>query len=198
MLLLTVAGPTWASWWDRVEAPTGGFSSGSVNLAPTTPLAVQLLSRQPVASRTYASGTTCTVPSGYVECRVVTTTLPQERLIPGDTVRLQQQVTLAAQGSNLTGVVRVDAREVTLPAASALSAAASVSTRVTPPGGTATPITGGVGEFPVVVGQGSGVGTYAVVADVVIPASGASGRWGTALRDQPLVLGTLQYGFEQQ
>ena len=165
----------------------------ALDRAPT----VQLLSRQPAGSRTFTSTTNCTVPSGYVQCRVVSTTLAQERLIVGDTVRVAQSATLTATGTNLRGDVTVDARNVVVPGTSALSAAASVTTTVTRPGGATSTLTGGQGAFGVNVSTGAGVGTYSVVSDVAVPPANSGSRWGTSLRGQVLDLDTLTISFVQ-
>lgn len=197
MVLLTGGVGTYARWSDSEGVGGGSLSAGSADLTLDAAATLQLLSRQPSGSRTYVSTQPCPVPTGYQQCRVVTTTLPQERLIVGDTVRVAQPATLNATGTNLRGNVTVDTRRVVTAGTSALSAAATVTSTVTTPGGTTTALTGGQGSFPVNVANGTGVGTYTVSADVNIPAANGGSRWGTALRGQPLDLDTISLSFVQ-
>lgn len=197
VVLLTGGAGTHARWSDSEGVGSGSLSAGSADLTLDSPASVQLLSSQPSGSRTYVSGQSCPVPTGYQQCRVVTTTLPEERLIVGDTVRVAQSATLNATGTNLRGTVTVDTRQVVRAGTSALSAAATVTSTVTTPGGSTTALTGGQGSFPVNVANNTGVGTYRVSADVNIPAANGGSRWATALRGQPLDLDTVSVSFVQ-
>ncbi len=115
----------------------------------------------------------------------------------GDVLRIRQSATLAATGDNLTGTVTVDARRVVVSGSSAFSGAATVTASATTPAGTTSALAGGQGSFPVNVDTGEGVGSYSVVADIVVPAANGGSRWGTSLRGQTLDLDSLSLSFVQ-
>lgn len=195
LALLGGAGGTQARWWD--EQPVGGqaqLQAGAVDLQPSS-TGIELHSRQPAGSRTYTSGTTCTVPSGWVECRVVTGTLAAERLVSGDRVRVRAAFELTASGDNLAGEVRVDATGVLEPPASAFQSAAVVSMSGQGPGGCST--AGAVLTCPVDLADGPGPGTYSAQVDITTPPANGTTSWGSAHVDQPLTLGGLRATFRQ-
>lgn len=197
MVLLSSGAGTYARWSDSETVTGGSVTAGSVDLTLDAAPTLQLLSRQPSGSRIFVSSQTCTVPAGFVQCRVVSSTLGQEALIVGDVVRIRQSATLVASGNNLRGEVTVDARQVVIAGSSAFSGAAIVTASATTPAGTTSMLTGGQGSFPVDVATGVGVGTYSVAADISVPAANGGSRWGTSLRGQTLDLGSLSLSFVQ-
>lgn len=197
VLVLPTGRGTMARWFDEQSAATGSITAGSVHLTAGTPQ-LQLHSRQPAGARTFASTQTCTPVTGATECRTVTATLPQERLIPGDRIQIRLTPTLTGAGENLSGTLTVDAADVVLTGTSALSAAATVQLTVTPPDSPALVSTGPAPVLQVPVGTADGVRSYPVLVDVVLPAAQSSGaRWGQGLRAQTLNLDTLSVSFTQ-
>lgn len=194
LVALSGSGGSGASWAEHVGRSPGSISSGQVSVTPD-PVRVELHSRQPAGSRTYASTTGCTPDAGYTECRVVTRTVAQEALVPGDRMVLGQRVEVAATGSNLTGEFTVDVSALTSSALSDFSGSGSTTTTVTPPGGDGR--TGRQLSFPVSAAEGMGIGTYAVRTVITTPPSNGGRDWGTALQDQRLYDGHLTYGFIQ-
>ena len=194
LLVLTGAGGTGASWVDRVEREPGTVTAGGVSVTPGAQR-VELHSRQPAGSRTYAASTTCTPATGYTECRVITTTVTQEALIPGDRVVVVDRASVTARGTNLTGTLDVRVRPLTSSALSAFSGTATATTTITPP--TGSPVTGETGSFPVSRSTGAGLGDYSVRTVITTPPSGPTGEWGTALTGQRLYDGAYTYTFTQ-
>lgn len=194
LVVLSGAGGSGASWIERVDRAPGTISSGGVSVTPGTQR-VELYSRQPVGSRTYASSTTCTPESGYLECRVVTSSVAQEALIPGDRVVVVDRASVAAQGTNLRGTLEVRVRPLTSSALSAFSGSASATTTITPPTGTA--VTGETSSFALSTKTRQGIGEYTVRTVITTPPSGTTGDWGTALTGQRLYDGAYTYTFTQ-
>lgn len=194
LVVLTGTGSTGATWVERVQREPGTVTAGGVSVTPGVQR-VELHSRQPSGSRTYASATTCPPDSGYVECRVVTSTVAQEALIPGDRVIVVDRVQVAAEGTNLTGTLAVRVRPLTSAALSAFSGSATTTTTITPPTGTA--VTGDSATFAVSTRTGQGIGGYTVRSVVTTPVSGPGGDWGTALTGQRLYDGSNTYTFTQ-
>lgn len=198
VVLLTSGAGTLAGWHDERSAATGSITAGSVELTSSDAV-LHLQSRQPVGARTFASSQTCALASGATECRVVTTGLANERLIPGDRVQIRLDVTLTGEGDNLAGDLTVDAGTVVVPGASDLSAAATTQITLTPPQGSSTTVDGAELVLPVDVGSGHGAGTYAVLVEVGLPTARPGGaRWDTGLRAQLLDLDTLAVSFTQK
>lgn len=194
LLVLTGAGGTGAIWVERVEREPGTVTAGGVTVTPGAQR-VELHSRQPVGSRTYAASTSCTAATGYTECRVITDTVTQEALIPGDRVVVVDRASVAARGANLTGTLDVRVRPLTSSALSAFSGTATATTTITPPTGSA--VTGETGSFPVSRSTGAGLGDYTVRTVITTPPSGPTGEWGTALTGQRLYDGAYTYTFTQ-
>lgn len=195
LVVLTSAGGTGATWAERVEREPGTIRSGGVTLTTGNPT-VLLHSRQPIGARTYGSSTTCAPDSGYTECRVITGSLGQEALIPGDRIVLTERATVSAEGGNLIGTLDVRVRPLTSGALSAFSGSASTATTLTPPTGSA--VSGETGSFPVDVGSGKGVGTYTIRSVMTTPLSNSGADWGTSLTGQKLYDGTFSYTFTQK
>ena len=194
LVVLSGAGGTSASWVERVEREPGTIRSGGVTVT-TGSSRVELHSRQPSGSRTYASSTTCSPDPGFTECRVVTGSLGGEGLVPGDRVVLTERATMSAEGDNLTGTLEVRARELTSGALSAFSGTASTTTTITPPTGSS--VTGETGSFSVDAGSGQGIGTYTVRSVITTPPSNSGTPWGTSLTGQKLYDGAFTYTFTQ-
>lgn len=194
LVVLSGAGGTGASWVERVDRAPGTITSGGVSVTPGTQR-VELHSRQPAGSRTYASATTCTPDPGYLECRVVTSSVAQEALIPGDRVIVVDRASVAARGTNLRGNLEVRVRPLTSSALSPFSGSATATTTLTPPTGAA--VTGETGNFAVSTKTGLGIGGYTVRTAITTPPSGAAGDWGTALTGQRLYDGAYTYTFTQ-
>lgn len=193
--VLTGAGGTGASWAAQELRSPGSVRSGGVDIGSASG-SVQLHSRQPVGSRTYASGTSCTPDAGYLECRVITSTTAQEALIPGDRLVVAGQVSLSARGTNLAGTFTVDPGRLTSSTLSAFSGTAQTTTTVTAPGGATSSGTGAV-TLPVSVRDGRGLGTYSVRTVITTPPDNAGTSWGTALQGQQLFSGAYTYTFTQ-
>lgn len=194
LVVLSGAGGTGASWVERVERDPGTIRSGSVTVT-TASSRVELHSRQPVGSRTYASSSSCRPDQGYTECRDITSTIAQEALIPGDRVVVTERATVAAVGTNLTGTLEVDVGSLTSGALSAYSGSARTTTTITPPSGGS--VTGTPASFPVSVASGQGVGEYTVRSVISTPPSNGGVDWGTALTGQRLYDGAVSYTFTQ-
>lgn len=194
VLVLSGTGGTGASWSQQVERQPGIIRSGGVTLT-TGALRVELHSQQPMGSRTYASTSTCTPSTGYLECRVITTTVDVEALVPGDRVVITQPVTLAVSGTTLSGTLGVSATGLTSAARSAYSGSATVTTTVTSASGQV--VTGTSPSLPVSVASGAGVGTSTVRTVIDTPPTAPSGVWGTAVQGQSLYGGTYTYTFTQ-
>lgn len=204
VLLLGSGLGTWSEWREQDSRQLGTVTAGSVDLTNST-MTVQLQSRQPADSRTYASSATCpdftpgVATDSFKACRVVTTTLPQERLIPGDRLVVVQNVTLAGAGANLQGTLTIDATGLLNQAdgASPLALAATVS------GVVSAPHASGVGlEHAFTVGPGTtkevGFGSYAMAFTIDIPMVDNIGDpWGQRLWDQTLELGEITILFVQ-
>lgn len=198
LLSLLSGATTLSGWYAAQPVGSGALGAGSVTLQPVGDgPALQLLSRQPAGSRQFVSGTTCPAPGGFTECRDVSATFGQEALVPGDTVVVTRRVRLEAAGTNLEGTLTVDARSLVPASASPLNNAAQVSTEVTGPAGTTTPLTGGQGAFPVDVAAGRGTGTWTIRSTIAIPADDHGTPWGDRLRGQVLDLDAVQVGFDQ-
>lgn len=195
--LLSSGTGTWARWADETRVSLPPVGSGTARLVQSEEPVLQLLSRQPTGSRSYVSSRTCPTSGDVVECRVVSSTLGAERLVPGDEIRITQPVTMAVTGQNLRGLITVDAREFVFTSSSPLSASVDVSTQVRDPAGTLTSLPDHVGEWPVSVADGTGVGSYVVEIDVVIPPADGDTAWGTALRSEVLDLQSLSVAFTQ-
>lgn len=198
VVLLTGGPGTEARFWRHAVVNAGTIETGSVSLSGS--LSIELLSRQPSGSRTWSSPTTCSAGAPYVECRVVTSSLDQERLVPGDLLRITRTLTLAGSGDNLAGTLTVDASGVLNRSSSALAQAATVTGSVTGPAGVTTPLTGLTASLPVSRrAMPTGFGAYSVVVMVDTPAAttDGSGRWDTRLRGDTLDLGTVTATFQQ-
>ena len=101
LVVLTGAGGTGALWSDSVELEPGSLQAGNLSVTvDEEATSVELQSRQPVGSRTYASTTDCT-PSGsdFKQCRVITETIADEALIPGDRIVIAEKATRIASSS---------------------------------------------------------------------------------------------------
>lgn len=194
LVVLSGAGGTGATWAQQVDRQPATVRSGGVTLT-TGAVRVELHSQQPSGSRTYASSTTCTPSSGYVECRVITSTAASEALVPGDRVVISQPLTLAARGTTLTGTLGVSSTTLTSSARSAFSGSATTVTTVTSPSGQV--VTGSSTSTPVSVATGAGVGTSTMRTVISTPVTGPTGAWGTALRGQSLYGGSFTYTFTQ-
>lgn len=194
LVVLSGAGGTGATWVERAERDPGTISAGGVSISAGSPR-VELHSRQPTGSRTYASTSTCTPDSGYVECRVITATVGREALISGDRVVVTERASVAAEGTNLTGTLEVTVGPLTSAALSAYSGSATATTTITPPSG--DPVAGGAQTFPVAAADGQGIGTYTVRSVITTPPSSSGGSWGTSLTGQQLYGGTVEYTFTQ-
>lgn len=194
LVVLSGAGGTSASWVDTAEREPGTIRSGGVTVT-TGSSQVELHSRQPSGSRTYGSTTSCTPDGGFTECRVITDTVTQEALIPGDRVVVTERASVAADGDNLTGTFEVDVSPLTSGGLSAFSGSATTTTTVTPPSGSAK--TGRSTSFPVDAGSGRGVGTYTARSVITSPATNSGASWGTSLTGQQLYEGTFDYTFTQ-
>src|SRR5699024_5732450 len=140
---------------------------------------VELHSRQPTGSRTYATSSGCTPDSGFTECRVVTGTIDREALIPGDQVVVVERATLSADGDKLTRPLEVEASGLTSEALSDFSGSATTRTTITPPSG--SPTTGEAVSFPVSVASGEGVGRYTVRSVITTAPNNSGDPWGTSL-----------------
>lgn len=192
LVVLSGTGGTGASWSQSVQLEPGSLQAG--NLAVTTDEArVELHSRQPSSSRTYVSTEACTPDTSFTECRVITNTIDDEALIPGDRVVITQKATLAAKGTNLEGTFAIDTGSLTSSATSAFSGSATTTTQVTPPGGNAGTAT----SFPVVAGADQGVGEYTVRSRITTSPTNAGTSWGTQLQGQRLYDGAYTFTFTQ-
>ncbi len=194
LAVLSGTGGTSAAWVERVERDPGTIRSGSVTVTPGS-AQVELHSRQPTGSRTYASTSTCTPDGGFTECRVITGTVAKEALIPGDRVVVTERADVSAAGDNLTGTLEIRVSPLTSGALSDLSGSATTSTTTTPPKG--DPVTGRVTSFPVSVAGNRGIGTYTVRSVITTPPSDSGTSWGTRLTGQQLYDGTFDYTFTQ-
>lgn len=195
LLLLTSGLGTWSQWRAHDELEPGSVAAGAVGLA-NGGHSVMLLSRQPAGTRTYTSGTTCSAPAPYVECRVITASLGTERLIPGDTIRVTRSITLTGSGDNLKGDLLFDATALLREAASPLGQATTTTVTVTTPAGEV------VSGSPTVTRTVRRVvsddfGSYQAVADLATPVTNAGARWDSALFDQSLDLGEFTVTFTQ-
>src|SRR5699024_5062964 len=121
---------------------------------------VELHSRQPAGSRTYASTGTCTPDNGFTQCRIITGTVAQEALISGDRVVVIERARLTATGANLEGDLDIEVTSLTAGAGTAFAGSATTTTTITPPSGAS--ITSANASFPVSVAAGEGIGTYTV------------------------------------
>lgn len=198
VLVLSGNAGTWARWVATDSVDGGTISAGGVDLTRSGAAEVQLLSRQPANWRTWAPGssTTCPVPSGYTECRVITNTLAEEKLISGDRIVVRDAVTLTASGTNLRGTMRLDA--TALRAATAFGQSATVEVQSARTGG--TPGDGGASfTYPVDVSTGTGLGQYSVTATITTPpAPAGGGSWGTQHVGQALLSdNAITYTFVQ-
>ncbi|WP_156887194.1 hypothetical protein [Nocardioides sp. CF8] len=196
VLLLTSGLGTWSGLREQGQRAVGNIQAGSVSLSGT--LQVQLHSRQPVGSRSFSSSTTCAPTAPFVECRVVTSSLAAERLIPGDAVRVLRDVTLAGNGDNLRGALVVDASALLdrAPTASLLARSSAVTLGVTRPGGAAAPVSGLVSTTQVSRAAGD-FGTYQAVVTIQTPLDDAGAPWNEALWTQVLDLGSIRATFDQ-
>lgn len=194
LVVLTSAGGTGATWAERVEREPGTIRSGGVTLTTGT-RTVQLHSRQPVGSRTYASSTSCAADSGFTECRDISGTLSSEALVPGDRVVVVERATLTATGTNLRGDLSVSAGPLTSSAISAFSGSATTSTTITPP--TGAPVTSTTHSFPVRRSTGEGIGTFSARTVITTPAANGATGWNTQLWGQRLFAGNHTYAFTQ-
>lgn len=193
-VVLSGAGGSGATWAEHAERDPGTIHSGGVSVT-TGSSRVELHSRQPSGSRTYASTTSCTPDDGYTECRVITDTIADEALIPGDRVIVTEGVRVAASGTNLTGTFTVEAGPLTSAAVSAFSGSATTTTTVTPPAGSGR--SGQRTSFDVSTASGEGIGSYSVRSVITTPPGNGGARWGTALTGQQLYDGNLTYTFTQ-
>lgn len=193
IVLLTSGAGTYARWSDTEGVGGGSITAGSVSIEADAPPTLELLSQQPNGSRTFASTANCSVPTGFVQCRVVTATLAQERLIVGDTIRIRQSATLDAEGDNLTGVVSF---EVTTRSTDLISAA-TLTAGITPPAGSTSSGSGSRIETPIDLSAGQGPGTYSAFVDIAVPPANGGNRWGTDLRNQSLDLDSASWSFIQ-
>ncbi|WP_435199155.1 SipW-dependent-type signal peptide-containing protein [Janibacter sp. GS2] len=193
LVVLTGAGGTSAVWSDTAEREPGSLRAGAAAVTKGDSR-VEVHSQQPVGSRTFDSSATCT-PAGasYKECRVITSTVAREALIPGDRVVITEKVTLTAKGSNLQGTFVIDAGALTSSAVSAFSGSATTTTRITPPGGSA----GTSASFPVSARTQSGTGTYTIQSAITTPPANGSADWGTSLWSQRLYDGAYTFTFTQ-
>ena len=194
LVVLSGAGGTSASWVERVEREPGTIRSGGVTVT-TGSSRVELHSRQPAGSRTYASSSGCTPDDGYTECRVITGTLSGEALIPGDRVVVTERATVTAEGDNLTGTLDVRVRDLTSGALSDFSGSATTATSIRPPSGSA--VSGGTASFPVSTASDRGIGTYTVRSVVTTPPHNSGSSWGARLTGQELYDGAFSYTFTQ-
>lgn len=195
LVLLSGAGGTSALWTTHTELEPGNIHAGGVSVTVDDDASlVELHSRQPVSSRTYASSTACTPSSGdYKECRVITGTIANEALIPGDRIVITEKVTLAAQGSNLKGTFGVSVGALTDGDLSAFSGSAATVTTITPPVGSPGTTT----SFPIVAQSNQGLGTYTIRSSITTPLKHGAAGWGTALQGQQLYEGAHTFTFTQ-
>lgn len=195
VLLLSSGQGTWSAWREGATRQPGGPGSGSVSLDGS--LKVELHSRQPSGSRTFASTENCPTAAPYVECRVVSGTLAAEHLVPGDTVRVVRTIVLAGEGDNLHGELAIDASRIVVGTTSQLSGAAQVSGTLRGPGGIV--LTGLTHQVAVERGATSegGFGTWTAIVDVTIPPADGAARWDGRLWTQPLDLGEVRASFTQ-
>lgn len=194
LVVLSGTGGTSAAWVESAEREPGTIRAGGVTVR--TPSArIELHSRQPSGSRTYASTSTCTPDSGFTQCRVITSTVAQESLVPGDRVVITARPSLSADGDNLTGSFEVRASQLTSGTLSELSGSATATTTATSPTGESS--TGRVTTFPVSVASGRGIGTYTVRTVITSPPDSSGTPWGTRLTGQQLYDGTFDYTFTQ-
>lgn len=195
LLLLTGTGAARAGWFDEVSTGEGArLASGQVQLTQTTTV-IDLLSRQPAGSRTYTSSRGCTVPSGWVECRVITDSVTSERLVVGDRLRMRQDFTFGASGTNLTGTLTFDTSRIPADPPAGPQSGITVTSSVRGPvacSGTETVLT-----CPVDLARDQGPGTYQVFVDVVTPPTDGQARWDTRVLDQRISLGAVRATFEQ-
>lgn len=99
LLLLSSGLGTWSSWSEQHSLPAAGLTAGSLTLTSGA-WTIQLHSQQEAGTRTFASSTTCTVPSGFVECRDVTATFAGERLSsPEDTTAAWRETNSSSPGN---------------------------------------------------------------------------------------------------
>lgn len=170
VVVLSNSAGTWARWVETTSLSAGQISAGSVTLAHTDTTEVRLLSQQRAGWRTYTSDTHC-APEPYRECRVVTSTLAQEQLIPGDRLVITEKVSLNATGTNLAGTFTVDTRGLLADSEFARSATVDIQVAGTSADGPSEP---GRWKYPVNVSTGTGLGTYTVTATISTP---PSDRW---------------------
>lgn len=194
LLILTATGGTGAFWLVSAELELGNIKAGNVSVTVDNAAArVELHSQQPVGSRTYASSTSCTLETGDKECRVITTTIADESLIPGDRLIITEKATLAAGGDNLKGTFVVSAGTLTSAAVSAFSGSATTTTTITPPVGNP----GSTTSFPVVASTNEGIGTYSVRSTITTSPKNGAADWGKALWNQRLYEGAHTFTFTQ-
>lgn len=194
VLLVGPVGETAARWTTPAPIAGGGsLRAGSATLSVTAPYVIELRSAQPAGTRTYASTTRCPLTAGVTECRDVTSTLGLERLVPGDVLHITGTTTLATAGDNLTGTLRLGVADL-VNRSTPLGAATAVAVSVAGPVST-TPRTSS--DLTWAITPSSGAGTYAVTADLTVPAKNGTSAWGEALRGQTLALSGLTFTFTQ-
>lgn len=205
LLLFTNGLGTWSFWQDQVIISGTQITSGSLTMIDK--FEVQLLSRQVPGKRTYASTSTetCAPPPLGGECRVVTSSLADERLIPGDTLRIIRSVKVGGQGANLKGDLTFNAASLLdqTAGASNFARSATVTLAVTKPNASVVTVAGPAPAplaIPVGRDQVNPFGTYTAVVTITTPANGPEmpgNRWNTALQGQILNLGALTATFTQ-
>lgn len=178
-----------AAWHAQARLDPGVIRSGNVSVTATG-TTVQLHSRQPAGSRTFASSRTCAPDAGFVECREIGDTSAEEAVVPGDRVVVTDRANVRASGSNLAGTLEVRVG-LTSAEVSAFSGAAEAATSVTGPGGARK--VGPVTVFPVRVSSGEGVGVYTARTVITTPSAGV----GAQYQGQPLFEGAARFTFTQ-
>lgn len=194
-LILPSAG-TRAAWTLGTGLGTGALTAGQATFATAAPRSVTLQSRQPAGTRAFASASSCTPDAGFVECRVVTGTLANERLMPGDRLVATDEVTFALTGDRLTGTLSLTPPVVTggVDVGEAVTIARTVRA---PQWGTYTLADDGL-TLSTPVQPGVGNGTYALQAVVDLASvDRCCLAWGTRLQGQALRIDPGQGTFAQ-
>lgn len=200
LVLVGPAGETGARW--TTESPivtTGAVRSGTATLTVTTPYVIQLRSAQPDGTRTYASSTTCPLTTGVVECRDVTATLADERLVPGDVLHITGATTLTTAGNTLRGTLRLSLASL-VDRSTPLGSATTTTVIVSGPTATVSSAAArstAPSDLTWPIGPTSGAGRYAVSVDLTVPSNDAGAAWGDGLRGQTLGLSGLTFTFTQ-
>lgn len=202
--MLTGGLDTLALWGTTNAIGTGNLTAGALNISGGT-TNIQLHSQITVGQRTFAAGTTCATSAPYTECRVVTTTLATERLVPGDKLTITRQVSVSAAGDNLQGDLVVDLSQVLSNTGAACpgdqsnsyACAATITASVTKPDNSSIPITSGTGWSQTLPINSASDGTYQVTWTMQVPPDNSGADWQDKLTNKPITFGAFDLTLTQ-